>query len=101
MTRDLNAPIFRCPAPAVCLSDDLDELLAEEDRLKAEWDAAEAALIAADDAHDMAAYDQASETFDRVDNALFLVRRRIDELEEDEAWAAIREARSEFWRAVL
>lgn len=82
---------------------DLAELERRAERLRAERDAAEARIIAADTGlpADSPAYDAATEEFDLVDDELVLLDRRIEELEEDAGWDAVREQRRAYWAAVL
>jgi hypothetical protein len=83
--------------------DDLGALSARAEIVRAERAAAEAAMLAADTgkAADLPTYEQACEDFDLADDELVLLERRIDELEEEQSWAATRAERREFWRAAL
>lgn len=83
--------------------DDLDALRARAEILRAELDAATAAMDAANTGNpeDLAAYERAGENFDRADAELLLIERRIDELEEEAGWAAKREERRAYWAGVL
>ena len=90
-------------APAICLSDDLDELHAAAETARARRAAAEAAIELADTGSeaDYPAYERACATFDRHDDELALIERRIDELEEEEGWEVRREERRAYWASVL
>jgi hypothetical protein len=91
---------LRCSA--ALLSDDLDEVRAAE-AVAQEWcAAAEAAVIAADNAReaDYAAYEAAEAEFSRADHALALLGRKLDELEQEAGWDELREQRRAYWRRV-
>lgn len=93
----------RIPALVAASWDDLAALRRRADAVSAERAAAEAAMLAADtgDTTDYPAHEKACEDFDRADDELVLVERRIDELEEEDEWAALREQRREYWQGVL
>ena len=84
-------------------SDDIDEVAAAVDECATRRKRAEAAMQATDtgDEADYPAFEVAAAEFDRLDNALALLRGRLDELEEAAAFDEAREMRRAYWHAVL
>lgn len=99
-TPSLTAAL-RCSA--AILSDDLDEVRAAEEIARDWCTAAEAAVIAADNGRDADydAYERAEAEFTRADHAVALLGRRLEELEQEAGWDAIREDRRAYWRRAI
>ncbi len=98
---DLPSARQRQPIPAVCESDDIEEVQAEYDRLLAQFNALSVTLRNANDFDDWDAYDRAAEELDYINGALAHVERRLDELEQDAAAANDAEDRRDYWGAVI
>jgi hypothetical protein len=88
------------------LSEDHDELRAARNAALARREAAALAMVAADDAIDLdnpnyAEFDAATDAFDAADGELAEIERRLDEIEEDDAFAAAREQGADYYAGRL